>query len=155
MIIEGIARGLVYLHNHSRLRIIHRDLNASNILLDGDMNPKISDFGLAKLVGINESQWNTKQIVGTLWAYWMFPKQVNPMLNVYIDDLMLQHLIWCSGYMAPEYATRGLFSTKSDVFSYGMVVLEIITGRRNGSFIEVGNSLNLQTYVSKSKELSD
>lgn len=57
--------------------------------------------------------------------------------------------------MAPEYATRGLFSTKSDVFSYGMVVLEIITGRRNGSFIEVGNSLNLQTYVSKSKELSD
>ncbi|KAH0468999.1 hypothetical protein IEQ34_002231 [Dendrobium chrysotoxum] len=117
MIIEGIARGLVYLHNHSRLRIIHRDLNANNILLDGDMNPKISDFGLAKLVGINESQWNTKQIAGTF------------------------------GYMAPEYAMRGLFSTKSDVFSYGMVVLEIITGRRNGSFIELGNALNLQTYV--------
>ncbi|KAG0477270.1 hypothetical protein HPP92_014111 [Vanilla planifolia] len=116
-ILEGIARGLFYLHDLSRLRVIHRDLNASNILLDDDMNPRISEFGLAKLVGFDQSQFYTEKIAGT------------------------------SGYMAPEYAWRGAFSHKSDVFSYGMLVLEVVTGRRNGSFIEMGNSLNLQTYV--------
>ncbi|KAM0839973.1 hypothetical protein ACQ4PT_059973 [Festuca glaucescens] len=65
VIIEGIAQGLLYLHKHSRLRIIHRDLKASNILLDQDMNPKISDFCLAKIFSSNDTQGTTKKVVGT------------------------------------------------------------------------------------------
>ncbi|GJS45284.1 probable LRR receptor-like serine/threonine-protein kinase isoform X2 [Tanacetum coccineum] len=96
----GTAKGLAYLHEESRPRIVHRDVKASNILLDGELCPKISDFGLAKLYDDKRTHMSTR-VAGTI------------------------------GYLAPEYAMRGHLTSKADVFGFGVVCLEILSGRPN------------------------
>ncbi|XP_024167064.1 cysteine-rich receptor-like protein kinase 7 isoform X2 [Rosa chinensis] len=116
-IIEGIIQGLLYLQEYSNSTIIHRDLKSNNILLDDEMNPKISDFGLARAFRKNEHEANTDRIVGTY------------------------------GYVPPEYVRRGIYSMKYDVYSFGVLLLQIISGKRSSCLYGFDGNLNILEHA--------
>ncbi|XP_031505249.1 cold-responsive protein kinase 1 [Nymphaea colorata] len=110
----GVARGLAFLHDEVKPYIVHRDIKASNILLDKNMNARISDFGLAKLIPSNASHVTTR-VAGTI------------------------------GYLAPEYAIRGQLTRKADIYSFGVLLLEIVSGRWNyNTSLPVGEQFLLE-----------
>ncbi|KAL0004283.1 hypothetical protein SO802_011844 [Lithocarpus litseifolius] len=109
-IILGTAEGLAYLHEELEMRIIHRDIKLSNILLEEDFTAKIADFGLARLFPEDKTHISTG-IAGTL------------------------------GYMAPEYVIRGMLTEKADVYSFGVLVIEVVSGKRNNTFSQYSYSI--------------
>ncbi|KAL6543834.1 hypothetical protein OROGR_010331 [Orobanche gracilis] len=115
-VIAGVAKGLLYLHEQAHCSIIHRDIKASNILLDEKWVPKIADFGMARLYPEDETHVHTR-VAGT------------------------------NGYMAPEYLLHGNLSKKADVFSFGVVVLELISGQKNSTFNRDPDYDNLLEWI--------
>ncbi|KAK4804510.1 hypothetical protein SAY86_004327 [Trapa natans] len=139
----GVAKGLAFLHEDVQPRIIHRDIKASNILLDRYLKPKISDFGLAKLFPANMTHISTR-VAGTVSVLTSVSSQVSPLQQLcYLMKLcrlifcnifflvLLVCLHCCRGYLAPEYALRGQMNRKVDIYSFGVLVLEIVSGRCN------------------------
>ncbi|KAL8261170.1 hypothetical protein R6Q59_025219 [Mikania micrantha] len=115
-IILGTAKGLTYLHEGLEPKVVHRDIKSSNILLDRQWNPKVSDFGLAKLLG-SESSYVTTRVMGTF------------------------------GYVAPEYASTGMLNERSDVYSFGILIMEIISGRNPVDYSRPQGEVNLVDWL--------
>ncbi|KAF3493333.1 hypothetical protein DY000_02056609 [Brassica cretica] len=115
-ILTGTAQALAYLHEAIEPKVVHRDIKASNILIDDEFNAKLSDFGLAKLLDSGESHITTR-VMGTF------------------------------GYVAPEYANTGLLNEKSDIYSFGVLLLEAVTGRDPVDYERPANEVNLVEWL--------
>lgn len=115
-IILGTAKGVMYLHEGLEPKVVHRDIKSSNILLDKQWNPKVSDFGLAKLLG-SERSYVTTRVMGTF------------------------------GYVAPEYASTGMLNERSDVYSFGILIMEIISGRNPVDYSRPPGEVNLVEWL--------
>ncbi|KAI4385122.1 hypothetical protein MLD38_003180 [Melastoma candidum] len=117
-IILGMAKGLSYLHEGLEPKVVHRDITSSNILLDKQWNPKVSDFGLAKLLG-SDNGYVTTRVMGTF------------------------------GYVAPEYASTGMLNERSDIYSFGILIMEIISGRNPVDYSRAPEEVNLVDWLKK------
>ncbi|KAL5654990.1 hypothetical protein ACJX0J_034309, partial [Zea mays] len=115
-IVLGMAKGITYLHEGLEPKVVHRDIKSSNILLDRRWNPKVSDFGLAKLLGA-DSNYVTTRVMGTF------------------------------GYVAPEYASTGMLNERSDVYSFGILIMEIISGRSPVDYARPAGEVNLVEWL--------
>uniref|UniRef100_A0A0E0DRV0 non-specific serine/threonine protein kinase n=1 Tax=Oryza meridionalis TaxID=40149 RepID=A0A0E0DRV0_9ORYZ len=115
-IVLGTAKGITYLHEGLEPKVVHRDIKSSNILLDKRWNPKVSDFGLAKLLG-SDSNYVTTRVMGTF------------------------------GYVAPEYASTGMLNERSDVYSFGILIMEIISGRSPVDYARAPGEVNLVEWL--------
>ncbi|CAN6359974.1 unnamed protein product [Urochloa humidicola] len=115
-IVLGMAKGITYLHEGLEPKVVHRDIKSSNILLDKRWNPKVSDFGLAKLLG-SDSNYVTTRVMGTF------------------------------GYVAPEYASTGMLNERSDVYSFGILIMEIISGRSPVDYARPNGEVNLVEWL--------
>lgn len=115
-IILGTAKGLTYLHEGLEPKVVHRDIKSSNILLDKQWNAKVSDFGLAKLLG-SERSYVTTRVMGTF------------------------------GYVAPEYASTGMLNERNDVYSFGILIMEIISGRNPVDYSRPPAEVNLVDWL--------
>ncbi|KAL3634159.1 hypothetical protein CASFOL_021213 [Castilleja foliolosa] len=115
-IILGTAKGLTYLHEGLEPKVVHRDIKSSNILLDKQWNAKVSDFGLAKLIG-SEKSYITTRVMGTF------------------------------GYVAPEYASTGMLNERSDVYSFGILIMEIVSGRNPVDYSRAPGEVNLVDWL--------
>lgn len=113
----GAAKGLTYLHDVANPPVIYRDMKAANVLLDENFNPKLSDFGLAKLGPVGDKTHVSTRVMGT------------------------------HGYCAPDYAMTGKLTVKSDIYSFGVLLLEMITGRRAFDCSKTRAEQNLITWV--------
>ncbi|XP_010422566.1 PREDICTED: probable serine/threonine-protein kinase At1g01540 [Camelina sativa] len=117
-IVLGTAKGLMYLHEGLEPKVVHRDIKSSNILLDNQWNSKVSDFGLAKLLG-SEMSYVTTRVMGTF------------------------------GYVAPEYASTGMLNERSDIYSFGVLVMEIISGRSPVDYSRAPGEVNLVEWLKR------
>lgn len=118
---------MAYLHEGLEPKVVHRDIKSSNILLDRQWNAKVSDFGLAKLLG-SDSSYITTRVMGTFGYMRVLPQIL---VNTFSPGFFFQNLILFSvfRYVAPEYASTGMLNERSDVYSFGILMMELLTGR--------------------------